>query len=597
MPRVPFAWIGATVSALAVLAIESFSARLPFAAQLSAHAVAISFALSSSLVIIAVAGAHRARLRPLPAWLLFVASPAAIVVSQVLGVLRPDASYPSPATYLKVGSLVAMVGFLSLLLRRRSAGLNGAGVIDATIIATAAFLASWVFVIGPQAHAVDVAIGVRSVDIGTTVLDVIVIWICVQMLYDGGARGTSFALMMLSFMVAAVLDGAKFALVLSDAEMAWLIFGRNACYVIVVCAVLHPSSRHLAEGATTRASSSGSRLRIGFLTLAALVSPALTFVEHQHRHRLHGSDDLLVIAVCSAAMVLLVVARMEGMIRSQERTNLALDESLRRLRAADLQQRNTQKLEAVGKLAAGMAHEINTPVQYIGDNLRFLSAGFRAMDVMVRTYHDLVPPALLDDGEEERSVELAYLRSEVPAGIEDALAGVDRVAGIVSALKVFGDPQGATKEFVDVHSAIVTTLAVTEAEVAPVADLVTQLEPVPNVHCSPGDLNQAIFHLVTNAAQAVRDAQRERGEIVISSRVVDDHVEISVRDNGVGIPREIQHRIFDPFFSTREVGQGTGQGLALTWNLVVDRCHGTVHVESEEGEGSIFTLRLPAFLS
>jgi PAS domain S-box-containing protein len=244
--------------------------------------------------------------------------------------------------------------------------------------------------------------------------------------------------------------------------------------------------------------------------------------------------------------------------------------------------RHAQKLESVGQLAAGIAHEINTPIQFIGDNVRFLGDAFKQL-------------AMELDGQTEQDKELAFLVEEVPEAVDQTLQGVDRVATIVRAMKAFGHPSGEEKAPADLNEAVRNSLIVANNEIKYVADVVTDLGDLPPVWCHLGDINQVVLNLVVNAAHAVGEQHVEGrlGTITVRTAVEADHVLIEVADTGIGIPPGIAERIFEPFFTTKDVGKGTGQGLTLAYALIRDRHNGTITFQSEPGAGTTFTVRLP----
>lgn len=267
-----------------------------------------------------------------------------------------------------------------------------------------------------------------------------------------------------------------------------------------------------------------------------------------------------------------------------------------------------QKLESVGQLAAGIAHEINTPVQYIGDNVRFLRDTFDDLVKVNRSYERLLEAAreqavsveILSEVERTiKQAEVDYLFAEIPKAIAEALEGVSRVAGIIGAMKEFSHPGRGQKVPLDLHRAIESTVAVTRNEWKYVADLEVHLDPrLKLVSCLPGEFNQVILNLIINAAHSIADVRAaggsERGIISIDARNVEGGVEIRVKDTGTGIPEGIRSRIFDPFFTTKEIGRGTGQGLAIARSVVVDKHQGSIEVETEVGRGTTFIIRLPA---
>jgi PAS domain S-box-containing protein len=271
-------------------------------------------------------------------------------------------------------------------------------------------------------------------------------------------------------------------------------------------------------------------------------------------------------------------------------------------RRLELELRHAQKLESVGRLASGIAHEINTPIQFVGDNVRFLDDAFADLTRLYAAYGELLTAARAAQapGEAVRKVEAAaddidldFVLEEVPLAISQTLDGINQVADIVRAMKAFGHPGTDKKARADLNKAIGHTLMVANNEIKLVADVETDLAALPLVYCHISDINQVILNLVVNAGHAISAADRGRGTIRIVTRLEGTHAVIEVTDTGVGVPAEIADMLFDPFFTTKDVGVGTGQGLALVRNLVADRHAGTVTFTSEVGVGTTFTVRLP----
>ncbi len=250
-----------------------------------------------------------------------------------------------------------------------------------------------------------------------------------------------------------------------------------------------------------------------------------------------------------------------------------------------------QKLESVGQLAAGVAHEINTPIQYVGDNAKFLEDAFREL---------IGAPGKSENSHRQTQGderELEYLRKEVPVAITQLIEGVNQVARIVRAMKEFSHPGPLDIAAVDINRAIESTILVSKHEWKFVAEVTTNLDPnLPLVPCVAGELNQVILNLIVNAAHAIADVVKDSGRlgrIRISTRQRDSVVEISVADTGTGIPDGIQSRVFDPFFTTKPVGKGTGQGLAIAHTVIVQKHKGTLRFETERGRGTTFVIELP----
>jgi PAS domain S-box-containing protein len=267
----------------------------------------------------------------------------------------------------------------------------------------------------------------------------------------------------------------------------------------------------------------------------------------------------------------------------------------------------TEKLKSIGQLAAGIAHEINTPTQYVGDNTRFLQDAFDDLLRILVQYARLLQATkagtltevLISELEENiAEADLDYLIEEIPTAIQHTLEGVDRIAKIVRAMKEFSHPGQEEKTAVDINKAIESTITVARNEWKYVADMVTDFDPaLPTVPCFPGELNQVILNMLINAAHAVGDVvgqhPMEKGGIKVITRKKENWAEIQISDTGSGIPVEIRSRIFDPFFTTKEVGKGTGQGLAISHAVIVEKHGGSIDLDTEEGRGTTFTIRLP----
>jgi len=266
-----------------------------------------------------------------------------------------------------------------------------------------------------------------------------------------------------------------------------------------------------------------------------------------------------------------------------------------------------QKLESIGHLAAGIAHEINTPAQYVGDNIRFLQEVFGDVDALLDIFDRLLQAAkqgnltaeLIAEVEAAvRDADVDYLTEEAPKAIGQSLEGIERVADIVRAMKEFSHPGNGHKQTVDLNRAILSTLTVSRNKWKYVAELVTDLAPdLPLVPCLPGDFNQVILNLVVNAAQAITDVvgdgSGEKGTLTVRTRRDGDWAEIRIEDTGTGIPEGIREKVFDHFFTTKDVGKGTGQGLAIAHAIVVEKHGGTITFETATGNGTMFIIRLP----
>jgi two-component system NtrC family sensor kinase len=264
-----------------------------------------------------------------------------------------------------------------------------------------------------------------------------------------------------------------------------------------------------------------------------------------------------------------------------------------------------QKLESLGRLAAGVAHEINTPVQFILDSVHFVATSFPEVAAVIDAYRKL-RQALLSAGdvaaaaslaaEAEKTADLDFVLKNAPPAIESAIEGLGRIATIVRSLKEFAHPDQAHKTSADLNQAIRNTLVLAHNEYGHVAEIDTEFGDLPPVPCYLGEINQAVLSLLVNAAHAISDAVKDTGrlgKITVRTRLDGDVVEISIADTGSGIPEAARAKIFDPFFSTKEVGKGTGQGLAVARSVIVTKHGGALRFETECGRGTTFFIRLP----
>jgi len=266
----------------------------------------------------------------------------------------------------------------------------------------------------------------------------------------------------------------------------------------------------------------------------------------------------------------------------------------------------SQKMGAIGQLAAGIAHEINTPIQYIGDNLRFLQKTVMKFTEILDAFKTMTsePDRLLRQEEIDRIEEfikqkkIQHYFSESPSAIQEALDGVERVRKIVLAMREFSHPSEKEKKYADINHGIETIIVISRNEWKYCAELETDLEPgLPSVNCQIDEINQVILNMIINATQSIQEkipvGSNQKGKITIRTRKNENKVLVTIQDTGIGIPEEIQMRIFDPFFTTKGVGKGTGQGLSMAHNIIVNKHQGKISIASTVGQGTIFTIELP----
>ena len=264
-----------------------------------------------------------------------------------------------------------------------------------------------------------------------------------------------------------------------------------------------------------------------------------------------------------------------------------------------------QKLESVGRLAAGVAHEINTPVQFVPDNVQFVRTSLADIAAVIHAYRELrravqatddVAGAAQAAAEAEKAADLDYVMENAPLAIDSSVEGLARIATIVRSMKEFAHPDQAQKTLADLNQAIRSTLVVANNEYKYVAELGTHFDELPLIPCFLGEINQVVLNLLVNASHAISDVVKDSGnlgKLEVRTRLDGDSVEISISDTGTGIPEAARGKIFDPFFTTKEVGRGTGQGLAIARSVIVNKHGGTLRFETECGRGTTFFIRLP----
>ena len=388
---------------------------------------------------------------------------------------------------------------------------------------------------------------------------------------------------------------------------AALAFGGVASYLIArsfvrrLRAIVDVAST-AAHDATQRMVMVDSNDEIG--VLGAAFNDMLTRLRAD-RSRLHQTVTDL-----TAAEEELAKANRELERRVKDRTaklsevNRALEFEMIHRSTVEVELRQAQKLESVGRLASGIAHEINTPVQFVSDSCSFLETATEDLLVVITGYREAltaldqqtidVATALERSRSAEAERDLAYLVEQIPIAIQRSLLGLQRVSGIVRAMKEFAYPDRREQAPSDLNRAITSTLTVARNEYKYVAELETDLQDLPLVTCHVGELNQVILNIVVNAAHAIEARRPDaRGKIVVRTAAGNGAVQITIQDNGCGIPDGVIDKIFDPFFTTKEIGKGTGQGLAIARAVVVDKHHGKLDVASVVGHGTTFTITLP----
>lgn len=267
----------------------------------------------------------------------------------------------------------------------------------------------------------------------------------------------------------------------------------------------------------------------------------------------------------------------------------------------------SQKLESLGQLASGIAHELNTPIQYIGDNTNFFKETFQDVRECLQVFLELFEAGKKNKIDStiiekvQSAIEIAdikYIQEEIPQAIEQTLEGVKRIQKIVKAMKVFAHPGNNVHVLTNLNECIQNTITISKNEWKYIADIVLDLDSnLPLVSCDPGEINQVFLNLIVNASHAIAENQKQsssqKGKITIGTKWVENWVEIRISDTGTGIPDNIRDHVFEPFFTTKEIGKGTGQGLAITHSVVVNRHKGKIDIETRKAGGTTFIIKLP----
>jgi PAS domain S-box-containing protein len=288
-------------------------------------------------------------------------------------------------------------------------------------------------------------------------------------------------------------------------------------------------------------------------------------------------------------------------------TNLiAIVEDVTEKMVVDGRKAISQKLESIGMLAAGIAHEINTPMQYIGDNTKFLRDTVSSLSKYLNEIQDLIntsSPSISSEFKEKveqlkTQYDIEYLINELPLSLDQTQSGIRRVTSLVKAMKDFAHPGVKEKTYNDINKGIEVTVEISKNEWKYVADLELHLSRhLPLVYCLQNELNQVILNMIINSAHSIEEkhgqGNSEKGKIIIETLLEDQFAVITVSDTGMGIKESNIHKIFDPFFTTKEVGKGTGQGLAIVHDLIVNKHGGTIAVNSTYGTGTQFTIKIP----
>jgi PAS domain S-box-containing protein len=695
-----FLAIGMTVAVLSIFASPEIVQQLS------------TIPLLASVVAIVV-GIRRHRPASSAPWWMLAASAAALALGILMTigwvlVTHQEPPFPSVIDIVLLAELPLYAVGVALMVRRRVGHSPWEGALDAAIVTLGVGAVSWNYLIEPQFEGGGLGGTALAVSVAYPLGTLLVLAMAARLVFTTKIRTPSFMLLIGS-LVSMFFANSWYEYTLAHGgtstgdKVSWV--GWLLSTVLLGAAALHPSMAHTARLAEDRPSGA-SRTRLALFAALGLLAPTLALINPDPVSPTHS---VIFLAICSSAMVVLLIVRLgqiaklahdratdldrsrENLRRAHERatamfesaptgmaqlnptghilavntalTDFAATPATRMIGASiaefvdpddlplvmnlltdtlhdhdgahnaeircihpdgnprfadlvaspihgsddtdaiivviadrtharrlEMELRHSQKLEGLGRLAAGVAHEINTPIQFIGDNVNFLGdTTTRLLDA----YHTATRPDTNHDVlvALDAELEIDYLTNEIPEAVRQTIDGVHRVATIVQALKSFAHPSTPHHQPSNLNQSLTDTLTIARNQLTHIAEIHTTLGDLPPVVCSIGDLNQVFLNLLLNAAYAVADTPH--ATITITSRTDNNDAVINITDNGTGIPPELQEKIFEPFFTTKPIGQGTGQGLALARTLIVDRHHGTITCTSTPGAGTTFTIRLP----
>ena len=304
----------------------------------------------------------------------------------------------------------------------------------------------------------------------------------------------------------------------------------------------------------------------------------------------HGANDYVTKPVEPAELC--------ARVNSQLELKRAISENL----AARMQLLEARKYQAVGRLAAGVAHELNNPAQYTSSSLSYLRKSYASMQTVLENTLEWAKaeqhnhPFARSIAEQCRALRLEEILGEAPVAVDEAMDGIRRMATIISEMKEFAGEQHAHSAEIELNQALRNTVEVSRPMWSRVLQVQLELEPeLPAVRGAAHQLKQAFLNVLTNAVEAIATQERESGagRVTIRTSRVDGGVEVSFADDGPGIRPELLAHIFDPFFTTKPIGQGTGQGLFVAYAIIVEQHGGRLRCESEPGQGATLRIWLP----
>ena len=263
-----------------------------------------------------------------------------------------------------------------------------------------------------------------------------------------------------------------------------------------------------------------------------------------------------------------------------------------------------EKMASVGQLAAGIAHELNNPINFVRTNFATLADNFTDLSAMLNAYEESLESVGKDGAQAgiteklaalAKEINIDFLLTDIPVLLAESETGFERVAKIIQAMRDFSRIDKAEDfSWADINKGLDDTLVIARNEYRYHAEIVKNFGELPEICCMLQQLNQVFLNLIVNSSQAIATMPAgHKGSINISTKYQDNQVVCEIGDNGPGIPEAIRHRIFEPFFTTKEPGKGTGLGLSISYDIVVNKHHGELKVACPASGGTVFIITLP----
>lgn len=289
--------------------------------------------------------------------------------------------------------------------------------------------------------------------------------------------------------------------------------------------------------------------------------------------------------------------------RTQEliESNKSLSVTIENLKSAQIQLIDTEKMASLGQLTAGIAHEINNPINFVSANIKPLRLDFEEVFKLIDYYRQLendpANAALQQDiAAYRKKIDIDFIKTEIKTLLEGIDDGASRTTEIVQSLRTFSRTDELTLKPADINRSILNTLVLLRSTIPYYIEIKPLLDKLPMLNCYPGKINQIFVNIINNSIQAIKAKPVHRDEhVLITTRDYPENVVIEISDSGVGMTEEVRQHIFDPFFTTKEIGEGTGLGLSIVFGII-EQHHGAIEVQSAPGEGTKFTIMLPKTL-